>query len=100
MRIPVQSVKVPLTFGNENGCQCEEENSFNEIKKSSAKDQLMELLDKTTSSNDSYDDDNNDGDRRHMWRKGKRILPEMKVRYGAHLNRFTFLKNEMITLLT
>ena len=66
---------------------------YSQSPRRSAKDQLMELLDKTTSSNDSYDDDNNDGDRRHMWRKGKRILPEMKVRYGAHLNRFTFLKN-------
>mmetsp|Transcript_10129 Transcript_10129/g.11562 ORF Transcript_10129/g.11562 Transcript_10129/m.11562 type:complete len:1311 (-) Transcript_10129:91-4023(-) len=54
----------------------------------SATDQLMELLDKDAKSNDNDDDES-----LYPWGKGKHILPELRVRYGAHLNRFTFLKN-------
>lgn len=57
----------------------------------SATDQLMELLDKDSDIERSVDNDN-DGTI-YPWGKGKRILPELKVQYGAHLNRFTFLKN-------
>jgi len=54
----------------------------------SATDQLMEILDKDTKNNDNDDDES-----LYPWGKGKHILPELRVRYGAHLNRFTFLKN-------
>ncbi|MGK3756308.1 MAG: tetratricopeptide (TPR) repeat protein, partial [Bacillariaceae sp.] len=57
----------------------------------SATDQLMELLDKDSDIEKSVDNDNDET--LYPWGKGKRILPELKVQYGAHLNRFTFLKN-------
>jgi tetratricopeptide (TPR) repeat protein len=50
-------------------------------------DQLEELLSKDTDM-DREDEEN----RLYPWGHGKRILPELAA-YGAHLNRFTFLKN-------
>ena len=50
-------------------------------------DQLEELLSKDTDTDQNDDDDN-----LCPWGQGKRVLPELAA-YGAHLNRFTFLKN-------
>jgi len=50
-------------------------------------DQLGELLSK-----DAHIDQSNEENRLNPWGQGKRVLPELAA-YGAHLNRFTFLKN-------
>jgi len=60
---------------------------YSQSPRRAATDQLEELLSKDT------DMDREDGgDRLYPWGHGKRILPELAA-YGAHLNRFTFLKN-------
>jgi len=52
-----------------------------------ATDQLEELLNK-----DSGMEQDGEEERLCPWGQGKRVLPEL-ASYGAHLNRFTFLKN-------
>jgi tetratricopeptide (TPR) repeat protein len=60
---------------------------YSQSPRRSATDQLEELLTKDT----DIDQDEQEN-RLYPWGQGKRILPELAA-YGAHLNRFTFLKN-------
>ena len=61
---------------------------YSQSPRRSAPDQLEELLTKDT----DIDQDDEDEKKLYSWGQGKRILPELAA-YGAHLNRFTFLKN-------
>lgn len=60
---------------------------YSQSPRRAATDQLEELLSKDTAI-----DQDDEEKRLYPWGQGKRILPELAA-YGAHLNRFTFLKN-------
>ena len=60
---------------------------YSQSPRRAATDQLEELLSKDTDV-----EQDNEEERLYPWGQGKRILPEL-ASYGAHLNRFTFLKN-------
>eukprot|EP00536_Pseudo-nitzschia_multiseries_P004033 jgi/Psemu1/323282/estExt_fgenesh1_pg.C_650015 len=61
---------------------------YSQSPRRSATDQLTELLNKDA----LLLDDDSEEDRNYPYSQGKRILPELAT-YGAHLNRYTFLKN-------
>jgi len=61
---------------------------YSESPRRSATDQLTELLNKDA----LHIDENNEEEELNPWGQGKRILPELAT-YGAHMNRYTFLKN-------
>jgi len=60
---------------------------YSQSPRRAATDQLEELLSK-----DSGMEQDDEEERLYPWGQGKRVLPELAA-YGAHLNRFTFLKN-------